>query len=53
MKKVMVLAQAFFLSILKKTQTKKTPSFSKTQSFFAKKLTKICQKLNLPELFIK
>ena len=32
------LIQAFFLSILKKTQTEKTHLFSKTQPFFPKKL---------------
>ena len=41
---VMQLTQALFLSILKKTQTKKTPSFSKTQSFFAKKTPQILSK---------
>jgi len=38
---------------LKKTQTKKTPSFSKTQPFFPKKLDQIFQKLNVPEPVIK
>ena len=47
------LGQAFFLSILKKTQRKKTPSFLKTQPFFAKNSPKFCQKLNASELFIK
>jgi len=47
------LKQAYFLSILRKTQNKKTLSFSKTQPIFPKNSTKLTQKLNAPEVFTK